>query len=135
MSNAIYLNAIISKSKNVFLFFFLFSISKIYIKFGILRKRRWASEAISFLNYRLQKLGFLKSLKRPVSEHLWTANMLKDQKHCLNLNGSVFVYVFWSLWKKISSKNSVSVKSKILRMFVSILTPDDMYSLSVKASV
>ena len=46
-----------------------------------------------------------------------------------------FSHIFWSLWKKISSKNSVLVVSEILRLFVNILTPDDKYSLSVKASV
>ena len=46
-----------------------------------------------------------------------------------------FCHIFWSLWKKISSKNSVLVVSEILRLFVNILTPDEKYSLSVKASV
>ena len=46
-----------------------------------------------------------------------------------------FCQFFWSLWKKISSKNSFLVVSEILRLFVNILTPDDKYSLSVKASV
>ena len=44
-------------------------------------------------------------------------------------------HVFWSLRQEISSKNSVSVVSEILRLFVNIVTPDDMYSVSVKASV
>ena len=46
-----------------------------------------------------------------------------------------FCQIFWLLWKKISSRNSVLVVSEILRLFVNILTPDDKYSLSVKASV
>ena len=46
-----------------------------------------------------------------------------------------FGYIFWWLWKKISSKNSFLEVSEILRLFVNILTPDDNYSLSVKASV
>ena len=45
-----------------------------------------------------------------------------------------FCHISWSLWKKISSKNSVFVVCEILRLFVNILTPDDKYSLSVKAS-
>ena len=32
--------------------------------------------------------------KATVSEHLWTVNMLKGPKHCLNLHGSVFVIFF-----------------------------------------
>ena len=51
----------------------------------------WASEVICFRNYRLQKAGLLKWQKRPVSQHLWTVNMLKGAKHCLNLQGSIFV--------------------------------------------
>ena len=46
-----------------------------------------------------------------------------------------FCHIFWSFWKEISSKNSVLVVSEILRLFVNILTPDEKYSLSVKASV
>ena len=46
-----------------------------------------------------------------------------------------FCHNFWSLWNKISSTNFVLVVSEILRLFVNTLTPDDKYSLSVKASV
>ena len=46
-----------------------------------------------------------------------------------------FCQFFWSLWKKIRSKTSVLVVSVILKLFVNILTTDDKYSLSVKASV
>ena len=54
-------------------------------------RKRWASKVICFWNYRLQKAVFLKYLKSAVSEHLWTANMIKGTKHCLNLQGSIFV--------------------------------------------
>ena len=40
-----------------------------------------------------------------------------------------FSHMFWSLWKKISPKNSALVVSEILRLFVSIMTADDKYSL------
>ena len=43
-------------------------------------------------------------------------------------------YIFWSLWKEISSRNSFLEVSEVLRLFVNILTPDDKYSLSVKPS-
>ena len=33
-------------------------------------------------------------------------------------------HVFWSLWKKVSSKKYFLVVSEILRLFVNILTPD-----------
>ena len=61
-------------------------------------------------------------------------NIVKAPKHCINLHGSFFVF-FSSLWKQISSKNSVLVVSEISRLFLNIFTPDDNYSLSVKASV
>ena len=46
-----------------------------------------------------------------------------------------FCHIFWSLWKKISSKNYVLVVSEIFRLFVNIFTRNDKYSLSVKATV
>ena len=76
--NATYSKAIVLKSKNVLWnFFFIFVI---YIKFGILWKKRWDSEVINFRNYRLEKAGFFKCLKSQVSEQLWTVNMLKGPK-------------------------------------------------------
>ena len=73
--------------------------------------------------------------KYRVSEHLWTVNILQGPKHCLNLHGSIFCYIFWSLWKEISPKSSFLEVSKILTLSVNILTSDEKYSLSVKASV
>ena len=81
-------------SQNQKLFAKFSFICKICIKFWILWKRRWSSEIISFWNYRLQKAGLLKCLKIAVSEHLWTANMLKGPKHCLNLHGIIFIIFF-----------------------------------------
>ena len=46
-----------------------------------------------------------------------------------------FCNIFWSLRNQISSKNYFLVVSEILRLFFNILTPDQKYSLSVKASV
>ena len=46
-----------------------------------------------------------------------------------------FCQIFWSLWNKISSKILVLVVSEILRLLVDRLTPDDKYSLPVKANV
>ena len=77
-----------------------FCISGIYIKFGILWKRRWASEYISFWNYRLHKAGLLKRPKSPVSQKLWTVNMLKDSKDYLSLHSSIFVIFFYPSEKK-----------------------------------
>ena len=57
-------------------------------------KKRWASEDICFWKYRLQKAGLLNSRKSRVSEHLWTVNMLKGPKDCLNLHSIIFVIFF-----------------------------------------
>ena len=54
--------------------------------------------------------------------------LLKSAWHC-------FCQIFWSLWKKMSSKNSILVVSEILKLFVNMLTPDEEYCLSGKASV
>ena len=94
-------NDIISKWKNILSIFFL--ICGIYIKLGILSKKKWASEVICLLNYRVKKAGLLKCLKSRVSEHLRTVNMLKVLKHCLNLHGSIFV-VFFDDSERISAR-------------------------------
>ena len=44
-------------------------------------------------------------------------------------------HFFWSLWKKIHSKMFDLVVSEILRLFSNILTPNDKYSPSVKATI
>ena len=90
---------------------------------------------IFFWNYRLHRARLLKYLKSPVSEYLWTANMLKGPKDCWNLRSSIFFIFFWLISKEISSKICVLVVSDILRLFANILTPDEKYSLSLKASV
>ena len=73
--------------------------------------------------------------KNPVSEHLWKINMLNGPKHCLNPHGSIFVIVLDRSERKSAGKSFFLEVSEILRLFVNILTPDDKYSLSVKASV
>ena len=63
------------------------------------------------------------------SQHVkWSETLLKSAREN-------FSQIFRSFRNKISSKISVLVVSKILTLFVNILTPDDKYSLSVKASV
>ena len=130
MFNAINSNAIISKSKKKFWIFFCISeiyitfrifwqkkvrltgylFLKIYIyffcftnfykKLELLSKKRWSSKVIPFLNYRLQKAELLKCPKNPMSEHLWTVNMLMGPEHCLNLHGSIFGIFFDQLQRK-----------------------------------
>ena len=40
-----------------------------------------------------------------------------------------FRHILWSLWKKISPKNSVFGVSEIFRLFVNVLAPADKQSL------
>ena len=74
-------------------------------------------------------------LKKPLVKTLMGSQHVKGSNYCLNLHGSIFVIFFYHSEKKVSSKNSVLVVSEILRLFVNILTSDDKYSLSAKASV
>ena len=70
-----------------------------------------------------------------MSEHLWNVNILKAPKDCLNPHGSIFVVFFLSLWKAISSRESVLEVFEILKLFVNTLAQDDKYYLSLKAGV
>ena len=67
-----------------------------------------------FLQLHTGKSMLLKGLKSPKSEHLWTVNMLKGPKECLNMHGSIFVIIFDHSEKKIRPKISVLVVSEIL---------------------
>ena len=60
---------------------------------------------------------------------------VKGSQRLLKSSRQYFCHIVWSRWKGICSKNSVLVGSEILRQFVNILTPDDKYSLSVKAKL
>ena len=66
---------------------------------------------------------------------LMESQYIKGTERVLEYARHKFCHIFWSFRKKIISKNSVLVVSKILRLFVNVLTPDDKYSASVKASV
>ena len=69
-----------------------------------------------------------------MSEHSWTVNMLKGPKDCLNMHHSILV-IFFITFKENNSKNFAILVSETLRLFVNIMTPDDNYSLSVKANL
>ena len=72
--------------------------------------------------------------KIPV-RNLMDSQHVKVSERLLKSARQYFCHIFWSLWEEISSKTSVLVVSETLSLFVNILTPDDKYSLSVKASV
>ena len=73
--------------------------------------------------------------KKPRVRTLMDSQHVKGSETLLKSAREKFRQIFSSFSKKISSKNAVSVVSEILRLFVNILTPDDKYSLLVKASV
>ena len=133
MLNGTNSNAIISKSKNISWIFFW--ISRIYIKFGIISKKTWASQVISLWNYRQEKAELLKCRKSHCVGTLMGRQHFKGSETLLKSARQYFYDLFWTLWKKITSKNSFLGVSEILRLFVSILTPDNKYIASVKASV
>ena len=74
-------------------------------------------------------------MKKPNRRTLMDSQHVKGSERLLKSARQYFCQISWSLWKEISSKNSVLVVSEILRLFVNILTPDEKYSLSEKASV
>ena len=73
--------------------------------------------------------------KKPRLRTIMDSQHVKGSERLLMPERQYFSHIFWSLWKLTTSENSVLVVSEILRLFVNILTPDDKYSLSVKASV
>ena len=85
---------------------------------------------ICFWIYRLQK----KKKKMPHVRTLIDSQHVKATETLIKIAQHYFSQIFLTLWKKVSSKIFLEV-SEILRLFVSKLTPDDKYSLSVKGSV
>ena len=73
--------------------------------------------------------------KEPSVRTLMDSQHAKGSETLIKYARQYLFYNFWSLWKKISSKNSFLELYETLRLFVNMLTPDYMYSLSVKASV
>ena len=53
-------------------------------------------------SFSLKIVGLFISLKNPVSEHLWTVNILNVPKQCLKLHGSIFV-----IFSDLSERKSV----------------------------
>ena len=73
--------------------------------------------------------------KKPRVRTLMDGQYVKVSERLLKSARQYFYNIFCSIWNEISSKNSVLVVSEILRLFVNILTPEEQYPLSVKASV
>ena len=72
--------------------------------------------------------------KKPRVITLMDRQHVKGSGTLLKYARKYFCHIFLSLRKKISTKNSVLVVSEILRLFVNILPPNEMYCLSVKRS-
>ena len=73
--------------------------------------------------------------KKPSVRTLMGSQHVKGSKTLLKSAQQYFCHILWALKKKIIPKNFVLVLSGILTYFVNILTPDEKYSLSLKASV
>ena len=73
--------------------------------------------------------------KKPLVRTLVDSEHVKGSNTLLQSGRQYFSHIFSSLWNKISSNNLFLVVCEILGLFVNILTPNDKYSLSVKASV
>ena len=73
--------------------------------------------------------------KKPRVRTLMDSQDVKGSETLHKSAQQYFSHIFWSLWKEISSKNSVLVASEFFRLFVNLLTPHDKCSLSLKASV
>ena len=67
--------------------------------------------------------------KKPRTRTLMDGQHVKGTERLLKSGQQIFCHIFLSLWKKISSKNSVLVVSEIFRLFVNIFTRDEKYSL------
>ena len=73
--------------------------------------------------------------KKPRVRTLMDSQHVKGSETLHKSARKYFSHIFWSLWKKINSKNFFLVVCEILTLLVNIVTPDDKYSVSVKASV
>ena len=73
--------------------------------------------------------------KKPHGRTLMETQNFKGPETLFKSAQQYFCHIFWSIWNKICLKNFVLVVYETVRLFVNILTPDDKYSLSVKAIV
>ena len=73
--------------------------------------------------------------KKPLVRTFMDGQHVKGSESLFTSARQYFFHIFWSLWKEISSSISVLVVSEILTLFFNILTLDEKYSLSGKASV
>ena len=73
--------------------------------------------------------------QNPSVRTLMDSQHVKVPETLLQSEWQYFFRIFWSVGNKMSYEKSFLVVSEILRLFVNMLTPDDKYTLSLKASV
>ena len=73
--------------------------------------------------------------KKPSVRKIMESQHVKGSEKLLKSAQQYFFHLFLSLWNSFTSKNFVLVVSEVLRLFVNILIPNNMYSLSVKVKV
>ena len=72
--------------------------------------------------------------KKACARRLMDSQHGKGPETLIKITQHYFCQTFLTPWKKMFSKNSFLVVSETFRLFVNQLTPDDKYSLSLKAS-
>ena len=73
--------------------------------------------------------------KKPRVRTLMDGQHVKESERLLKSARQFFCHFFWILRRKSGQKKYILVVSEILRLFFKILTPDEKYSISVKAGV
>ena len=131
--NATNSNDSIPKSKNLFSIFSC--ISGIFKKFGILSKKSWVSEDYSFWNYWLRKVELVKCAKTSRVRKLMDGQHFKGSETLLKVAWQYFLLYFLITLKGNQLQKLFFRSIWNLRLFLTILPPDDKYILSVKASV
>ena len=98
-------------------------------------KEKMSLRVYFFLKLWTAKGGVTSMPKEPCIRTLIESQHVKGSETLLKSRRKYFLITFDHSEEKFGSRNSVSLVSEILRLLVNILTPDDKYSLSVKASV
>ena len=73
--------------------------------------------------------------KKPRVRTLMDGQHVKEPERLLKSARQFLCHFFLSLRRKSDQKKYILVVSEILRLFFKILTPDEKYSISVKAGV
>ena len=95
-------------------------------KFWTFSKKTCLSSLMYFRNYGLRKTWLDKCLKIPASEDPSTSNMINGNKHCWNINDSIFTIFIDHCEGNWVEKSLIC---KIVRLFVNTLTQYGKYCL------